>query len=88
MYANPERAMTNAGLCAEKKGDLLLAENNLVKALKLQPDNPNTILKLANLNFRQGRLMDAQRLLDRHDELGAAVGRKSVAGCAPGAQVG
>ncbi|MDP2030327.1 MAG: type IV pilus biogenesis/stability protein PilW [Thiobacillus sp.] len=69
LYTEPERAMTNAGLCAEKKGDLLLAESNQVKALKLQPDNPNTILKLANLNFRQGRLMDARRLLDRHDEL-------------------
>ena len=69
LYAQPERAMTNAGLCAEKKGDLLLAESNLVKALKLQPDNPDTLLKMANLNFRQGRLMDARRLLDRHDEL-------------------
>ena len=69
LYTNPELAMTNAGLCAEKKGDLLLAESNLVKSLKLQPDNPNTILKLAGLNFRQGRLMDAQRLLDRHDSL-------------------
>ena len=68
LYAQPERAMTNAGLCAEKKGDLLLAEQNLLSALKLQPDNPNTILKLANLNLRQGRLMDARRLLDRHDE--------------------
>ncbi len=69
LYAQPEKAMLNAGLCAEKKGDLLLAENSMVKALKLQPDNPQTILKLANLNFRQGRLMDARRLLDRHDEL-------------------
>jgi len=69
LYAHPEQAMTNAGLCAEKKGDLLLAESNMVKSLKLQPDNPNTILKLAGLNFRQGRLMDAQRLLDRHDAL-------------------
>lgn len=69
LYAHPEQAMANAGLCAEKKGDLLLAESNMAKSLKLQPDNPNTILKLAGLNFRQGRLMDAQRLLDRRDEL-------------------
>ena len=68
LYTQPERAMTNAGLCAEKKGDLVLAEQNLLNALKLQPDNPNVILKLANLNLRQGRLMDARRLLDRHDE--------------------
>ena len=69
LYTQPELAMTNAGLCAEKKGDIALAEANLAKALKLQPDSPNTVLKLAGLNFRQGRLTEAQRLLGRHDEL-------------------
>jgi type IV pilus assembly protein PilF len=69
LYARPEQAMANAGLCAEMKGDLVLAEANLTKSLKLQPDNPNTVLKLAGLHFRQGRLMEAQRLLGRHGEL-------------------
>lgn len=69
LYTQPELAMTNAGLCAEKKGDIALAEANLTKALKLQPDSANTLLKLAGLNFRQGRTMEAQRLLGRHDEL-------------------
>lgn len=69
LYAHPEQAMANAGLCAEMKGDLALAEANLQKSLKLQPDSANTVLKLANLHFRQGRLNDAQRLLARHAEL-------------------
>lgn len=69
LYTQPELAMANAGLCAEKKGDIALAQANLAKALKLQPDSPNTVLKLAGLNFRQGRLTEAQRLLARHDEL-------------------
>ena len=69
LYARPEQAMANAGLCAEKKGDLALAEANLTKSLKLQPDNANTILKMAGLYFRQNRLMDVQRLLGRHAEL-------------------
>ncbi len=69
LYTRPEQAMANAGLCAEKKGDLELAEANLVKSLKLVPDNPNTVLKLAGLYFRQGRLNDTQRLLSRHTEL-------------------
>lgn len=69
LYSQPEQAMANAGLCAEKKGDLALAEANLLKSLKLQPDNPNTIIKLAGLNFRQGRLVETQRLLGRHAEL-------------------
>ena len=69
LYGKPEQAMANAGLCAERKGDLALAEANLMKSLKLQPDNPNTVLKLAGLHFRQGRLEETQRLLGRHAEL-------------------
>jgi type IV pilus assembly protein PilF len=69
LYSRPEQAMTNAGLCAEMKGDLALAEADLTKSLKLQPDNPNTILKLAGLNFRLGRLPEARQMLDRHAEL-------------------
>lgn len=69
LYAQPEQAMANAGLCAERKGDLALAEANLIKSLKLQPDNPNTVIKLAGLHFRQGNLAEAQRYLTRHAEL-------------------
>jgi type IV pilus assembly protein PilF len=69
LYTKPELAMANAGLCAEMKGDLALAEANLLKSLKLQPDNPPTLLKLAGVYYRQGKLMDAQRLLTRHAEL-------------------
>ncbi|MFP5408607.1 MAG: type IV pilus biogenesis/stability protein PilW [Gammaproteobacteria bacterium] len=69
LYAQPEQAMANAGLCAERKGDLALAEANLIKSLKLQPDNPNTVIKLAGLYFRQGKLAETQRLLARHAEL-------------------
>lgn len=69
LYAQPEQAMANAGLCAEKKGDLALAEANLLKSLKLQPDNPNSVIKLAGLHFRQGRFLETQRLLARHAEL-------------------
>ena len=69
LYTKPEQAMSNAGLCAEKKGDLALAEANLNKSLKLQPDNANTIVKMAGLYFRQNRLMEAQGMLSRHAEL-------------------
>lgn len=71
LYARPEQAMVNAGQCAERKGDFSQAESSLLKALKLQPDNPNTILKLAGLNYRQGKLADAQRLLSRHESMAA-----------------
>ncbi len=69
LYAQPELAMANAGQCAEMKGDLALAEANLNKSLKLQPDNADTVLRMAALRFRQGRLPEVQRLLGRHEEL-------------------
>ena len=72
LYAAPEQAMANAGSCAEMKGDLALAEANLMRALKLQPDNPQTLIKLAALNFRLDKLAEAQRLLTRHGELAPA----------------
>lgn len=69
LYASPEQAMANAGMCAEKKGDLILAEANLTRALKLQPDNPNALVKLAGLNYRKGKYNETQRLLTRYSEL-------------------
>ncbi len=69
LYAKPEQAMTNAALCNEKKGDLKQAEAYYKKALKLQPDHGLAIVKLAELNFRQGNLNEAQRLLTRHQEV-------------------
>lgn len=69
LYRQPELAMANAGECAEMKGDLALADANLTRSLKLQPDNPATVLKLAGFHFRQGRLAEAQRWLGRHAEL-------------------
>lgn len=67
LYAQPEATMANAGRCAEMKGDLALAETNFVKSLKLQPDHAGALLGLATLRFRQGRLPEAQHLLERHD---------------------
>ena len=88
LYAYPEQAMANAGLCAEKKGDLALAEANLLKSLKLQPDNPNTVLKLAGLNFRQGRIMETQRLLGRHAELAPPTAESLWLGVRPERKLG
>lgn len=69
LYAKPEQSMTNAALCNEKKGDLKQAEAYYNKAIKLQPDYGLAIIKLADLQFRQGNLNEAQRLLSRYQEV-------------------
>lgn len=71
LYDRPEQAMTNAGLCSERKGDLKQAEAYYIKASKLQPNAPLPIVKLADLNFRKGNINEAQRLLTRHQEVSA-----------------
>jgi type IV pilus assembly protein PilF len=69
LYARPEQAMTNAGLCNEKKGDLKQAEAYYNKALKLQSDSPPATIKLALLNRKLGKQGEAQRLLTRYHEI-------------------
>lgn len=69
LYDKPEQAMTNSGLCSERKGDLRQAESYYGKALKLAPNSPLPTIKLANLHFRNGNLNEAQRLLARHQEI-------------------
>jgi type IV pilus assembly protein PilF len=69
LYTRPEQALASAGLCADRRGDLALAESSLGKSLRLKPDNAAVVLTLAGVNFRQGKLADAQRLLARYTEL-------------------
>ena len=69
LYDKPEQAMTNSGLCSERKGDLKQAEAYYNKALKLAPNAPLPTIKLADLHFRNGNLNEAQRLLTRHQEI-------------------
>lgn len=71
LYDKPEQAMANAGECSERKGDLKQAESYYNKALKLAPNSPLPVIKLANLNFRSGNLNEAQRLLTRHQQISA-----------------
>jgi type IV pilus assembly protein PilF len=63
LYASPERALTNAGLCSLQKGDLKAAEDYLQRALRRAPNQPAALLALADLHARQGRLVSARNLL-------------------------
>ena len=63
LYASPERALTNAGLCSLRKGDLKTAEDYLQRALRRMPNQPAALLALADLHARQGRLVSSRNLL-------------------------
>lgn len=63
LYASPERALTNAGLCSLQKGDLTMAEDYLQRALRRMPNQPAALQALADVHARQGRLVSARNLL-------------------------
>ncbi len=51
LYSTPERAYVNAGSCSMKAGNAKDAEEFFKKALIAQPNMPEALLGLANLNF-------------------------------------
>ncbi len=51
LYATPEKAFLNAGLCSKKAGKMSEAENFLKRALIMQPKMPEALLGMAELNY-------------------------------------
>lgn len=54
LYATPGKAYLNAGVCSKKAGEMKDAEEFLQKALLFQPDMPEALIGLADLNFANG----------------------------------
>ena len=54
LYATPEKAYLNAGICSQKAGELKDTEEFLKKAVLIRPDFPEAALALAELNFAKG----------------------------------
>jgi type IV pilus assembly protein PilF len=63
LYATPEKALANAGVCTLEKGDLPRAEVYFTRALKRAPGQPTALLGMAEAHFRQGRWLAARSLL-------------------------
>ena len=68
LYTTPERAYLNAGLCSRKAGDLKDAEEFLQRALLVQPDLPQALLSMAELNFVNGDYAGAKKYFARFSE--------------------
>ncbi|MGQ0579956.1 MAG: type IV pilus biogenesis/stability protein PilW [Betaproteobacteria bacterium] len=66
LYTTPENAYANAGVCARIQGDDVKAEELLRKALALQPNHPQALYQLAEIQFIRGDRLGALNLLDRH----------------------
>lgn len=65
LYATPELANLNAGVCAMRKNDFGLAESYLNRALQLRSGLRQASYELANLHYQRGDLEQARKHLER-----------------------
>lgn len=63
LYETPDKPYVNAGICSLKRQDDKGAEEFFLKALKLNPNQPQALLALAGLYFRANDLPNAQAQL-------------------------
>jgi type IV pilus assembly protein PilF len=69
LYQAPWRSYSAAGVCSLQQNNVKDAENFFQLALKLDPDEPASLLKLGEIRYRQGQIDDARKLLARHNKL-------------------
>ncbi len=63
LYATPNLAYANAGICAERGNDVVTAEKYLRKALQLQPLTHSAAHRLAEIQFKRGEVVEASKTL-------------------------
>ncbi|MGQ0699455.1 MAG: type IV pilus biogenesis/stability protein PilW [Panacagrimonas sp.] len=69
-YAEPEKAYTNAGVCARKVPDLDKAEAYFRKALELRPEFGEALAQMASLCVERRDYLRARAFLQRYEKVG------------------
>jgi len=73
LYATPWRSYSAAGVCTmkidESKTKDKEAEAFFERALKLEPDEPASLLYLGQIRYRQGNVAEARKLVTRYNKL-------------------
>jgi type IV pilus assembly protein PilF len=67
LYPTPWVAMTNAGLCAERSGDTVKAENYYRRALSANDQYFQALYQMAELSYLQGNYLSARAYLERYN---------------------
>ena len=69
LYAMPWRSYSAAGVCSLRANNQRDAEEFFQRALKLEPDEPASLLKLGQIRYRQGNMAEARKLVARYNKL-------------------
>lgn len=69
LYATPESALYNAGLCLKKANDIRGAEVQFRAAVQRQPLLAAGLYELAEIEFTRGNAREAEAFIARHNRL-------------------
>jgi type IV pilus assembly protein PilF len=69
LYPTPWRSYSAAGSCMLRINQPKDAEAFFERALKLEPDEPGSLLQLGLIRYRQGNIGEARKLVARHNRL-------------------
>jgi type IV pilus assembly protein PilF len=69
LYPTPSRSYSVAGLCSQRLKNTKDAEDFFQRALRADPDEPISLLQLAQIRYRQGRTPEARGMVERYNKL-------------------
>ena len=69
LYSNKDQAYENMGLCAEKQGNVQVAESHFLTALKLNRNLPNSLLGMAKIEFDKQNIKSATSYFEKHNKI-------------------
>ena len=69
LYPGPWRSYSAAGVCSLKTNQPKDAEVFFERALKLESDEPTSLLQLGQIRYRQGNIGEARSMVARHNKL-------------------
>ena len=69
LYPAPWRSYSAAGVCSLKAGNVKDAEEFFQRALRLEPDDAPSLIKLGEIRYRQGQTGEARKLVLRYNKL-------------------
>lgn len=69
LYSTPWKSLAGAGQCAMRAGNLKEAQVHFESALRLEPDEPVSLLQLGHIQYRNGQYEDARKLAARFNRV-------------------
>lgn len=68
-YSSPSIALTNAGSCALRGGDLVAADEYLRRAIKIEPDFSDALMNMSRLAYKQNKYLTARAFMQRYEQV-------------------